>query len=238
MRALEEQDIGFVTRAARVPIVPAAILYDLGIGDARRRPDATMGYDACRAAIAGPVEEGNAGAGTGATVGKLFGMAQAMQGGVGTASMQLDEDVWVGALVACNAFGDVIDVTTGRLLAGARIAPDSMALADTVLQLRRGVMPAVSAGTNTTLAVVATNAQLTKPQAQKLAQLAQHGLVRGLAPAHTQVDGDIIFAVSTGMHQADMTRLGLVAAHLVALCLTRAVRAARTLGGVPGVADQ
>ena len=237
MRALEEQGLGFVTRAARVPIVPAAILYDLGIGNARCRPDAAMGYAACRAAMRGTVEEGNAGAGTGATVGKLFGMAQAMQGGVGTASMRLETQVWVGALVVCNAFGDVIDVTTGRLLAGARIAPDSLALTNTMQQLRRGTMPDGLAGTNTTLGVVATNAQITKPQAQKLAQCAQHGLVRGLSPAHTQVDGDIMFAVSTGTHEADLTRLGILAAHLVALCLTRAVRAARTLGGVPGVTE-
>jgi L-aminopeptidase/D-esterase-like protein len=237
MQALEEQGIGFPTRAARVPLVPAAILFDLGLGSARRRPDAAMGYTACRAAMATAVAEGNAGAGTGATVGKLFGMTHAMKGGVGTASLCLDGTVWVGALVACNAFGDVVDVTTGRLLAGTRRAPDSPELADTAEQIRQGKTPRIFEGTNTTLGVVATNAQLTKPQAQKLAQLAQHGLVRGLSPAHTLFDGDIVFAVSTGTATADLTRLGIVAADLLALCLGRSVRAARSVGNVPGLGN-
>jgi L-aminopeptidase/D-esterase-like protein len=237
MGALEAQGIGFATRAARVPLVPAAILFDLGIGEATRRPDAAMGYAACQAAIAGAVQEGNAGAGTGATVGKLFGMAQAMQGGVGTASVCLDDTVWVGALAVCNAFGDVIEITTGRILAGTRLAPDSPVLADTAQRLRQGITPRAFEGTNTTLGVVATNAQLTKPQAQKLAQLAQHGLVRGLSPAHTLFDGDIVFAVSTGTQVADLTRLGVVAADLLATCLARAVRAAQSLGGVPGLEE-
>jgi L-aminopeptidase/D-esterase-like protein len=237
MRALEEQGIGFPTRAARVPLVPAAIVYDLGIGLATRRPDAAMGYAACRAAAAGRVEEGNAGAGTGATVGKLFGMPQAMQGGVGTASQCLHDALWIGALVVCNAFGDVVDPITGQLLAGTRHAPDAMTLADTAKLLRDGVKPGRVEGTNTTLAVVATNAQLNKPQAQKLAQLAQHGCVRGLSPAHTVFDGDIVFAVSTGVAAADLTQLGVMAAELLATCLGRAVRAARSMGGVPGLGD-
>jgi L-aminopeptidase/D-esterase-like protein len=237
MQALEEQGIGFLTRAARVPLVPAAILFDLGLGSATRRPDAAMGYATCRVATATTVEEGNAGAGTGATVGKLFGMSHAMKGGVGTASLCLDGTVWIGALVACNAFGDVVDVVTGRLLAGTRWAPDSPELADTAEQIRQGQTPRTLEGTNTTLGVVATNAQLTKPQAQKLAQLAQHGLVRGLSPAHTLFDGDTVFAVSTGTATADLTRLGIVAADLLALCLDRAVRAARSLDGVPGLGD-
>jgi L-aminopeptidase/D-esterase-like protein len=237
MQALEEQGIGFSTRVARVPLVPAAIIFDLGIGSATRRPDVAMGYTACRAAMDGVVQEGSVGAGTGATVGKLFGMAQAMQGGVGTASLCLDATLWVGCLAVCNAFGDVVDATTGRLLAGARLAPDSTVLADTAQQLRQSVQPRSVVGTNTTLGVVATNALLTKPQAQKLAQLAQHGLVRGLSPAHTLFDGDIVFTVSTGTQTADFTRLGVVAADLLATCLCRAVRAARTLGGVPGLGD-
>lgn len=238
MRALEEQGIGFPTRVTRVPLVPAAIIFDLAIGSATRRPDAAMGYAACQAAVAGAVAEGNAGAGMGATVGKLFGMAQAMQGGVGTASVCLDDDLWVGALVVCNAFGDVVDVTNATLLAGARKTPDSNELADTSQQLRQGKMPRPFDGSNTTLGVVATNAQLTKPQAQKLAQLAQHGLVRGLSPAHTLYDGDTVFAVSTGTQAVDLTRVGIVAADLLATCLGRAVRAARNLGGVPGLGDR
>lgn len=237
MRALEEQGIGFPTPAACVPIVPAAIIYDLGIGSAGVRPDAAMGYAACQAAATGAVEQGNAGAGTGATVGKLYGMPQAMQGGVGTASAQLDGDVWVGALVVCNALGDVRDPATGALLAGTREAPDSMVLADTAEQLRRGVTPRLDAGTNTTLGVVATNAELSKPQARKLAQLAQHGFVKGLSPAHTLYDGDTMFATSTGAQTADPIQLGIVAADLVAESLRAAVRAALSIGGVPGLGD-
>ena len=236
MRALEEQGIGFPTPAACVPIVPAAIIYDLGIGSAGIRPDAAMGYTACQAAAAGPVEQGNAGAGMGATVGKRYGMPQAMQGGVGPASAQLD-NVWVGALVVCNALGDVRDPDSGVLLAGTREAPDSLALADTAEQLRRGATPRLDAGTNTTLGVVATNARLSKPQARKLAQLAQHGFVKGLSPAHTLYDGDTVFAVSTGTQTADPIQLGIVAADLVAESLCAAVRAARSVGGVPGLGD-
>ena len=236
MRALEEQGIGFPTPAACVPIVPAAIIYDLGIGSAAIRPDAAMGYAACQAAVAGPVEQGNAGAGMGATVGKLYGMPQAMQGGVGTASAQLD-NVWIGALVVCNALGDVRDPATGVLLAGTREAPDNLTLADTAEQLRQGVTPRLDAGTNTTLGIVATNAKLSKPQARKLAQLAQHGLVKGLSPAHTLYDGDTVFAVSTGSHTADPIQLGIVAADLMAESLGAAVKAARSVGGVPGLGD-
>ncbi|GIX46453.1 MAG: peptidase S58 [Candidatus Tectimicrobiota bacterium] len=237
MRALEEMGIGFPMPAARVPLVPAAILFDLGLGSATRRPDAAMGYAACRAATAGAVAEGNAGAGTGATVGKLFGMRCAMKGGVGTASVCLDEAVWLGALVVCNAFGDVVDVRSGRLLAGARLAPDSLVLADSAQQIRLGKTSQLPQGTSTTLGVVATNARLSKPQAQKLAQLAHQGVTRALSPAHTLFDGDLLFAVSTGSQPADLTRLGVVAADLVAACLVRAVRAARSAGGVPGLGD-
>ena len=236
MRVLEEQGIGFPTPAACVPIVPAAIIYDLGIGSAGIRPDAAMGYTASQAAASGPVEQGNAGAGMGATVGKLYGMPQAMQGGVGTASAQLD-NVWIGTLVVCNALGDVRDPATGVLLAGTRQAPDSLALADTAEQLRRGATPRLDAGTNTTLGIVATNAKLSKPQARKLAQLAQHGLVKGLSPAHTLYDGDTVFAVSTGSHTADPIQLGIVAADLMAESLSAAVKAARSVGGVPGLGD-
>jgi L-aminopeptidase/D-esterase-like protein len=237
MRSLEEQGIGFQTRVTHVPLVPAAIIYDLGIGSSTRRPDAAMGYAACQSAASTAVAEGNAGAGVGATVGKMFGMDQAMQGGLGTASVQLEHEVWIGALVVCNAFGDVVESTTGTLLAGARQAPESPLLIDTAEQLRRGKQPGSFRGTNTTLGVVATNALLTKPEVEKLAQLAQHGLVRGLSPAHTLFDGDTVFAVSTGTRQADLTRLGIVAADLVATCLCRAVRAACSLGGVPGLGE-
>ncbi len=237
MQALEAQGIGYATRAARVPIVPTAIIYDLGIGSASRRPDVAMGYAACQAAVAGPVAEGNVGAGMGATVGKFFGMDQAMKGGVGTASAELEAGVWVGALAVCNALGDVRDGVTGALLAGARQSPASMVLADTARLLRGGLKPGAEAGSNTTLGVVATNAELSKPQVGKLAQLAQHGLVKALSPAHTLSDGDTVFAVSTGTAAGDLTRLGIVAAELMAVSLARAVMLAGSLDGVPGLGD-
>ncbi len=244
MQALEAQGIGYETRAARVPIVPAAIIYDLGIGSPNRRPDVAMGYAACQAAVAGPVAEGNAGAGIGATVGKFYGMDHAMKGGVGTASAELDDGVWVGALAVCNALGDVRDAATGALLAGARQSPESMVLADTARLLSEGRLlserrkPGAEAGSNTTLGVVATNAELTKPQVEKLAKLAQHGLVKALSPAHTQFDGDTVFAVSTGTATGDFTQLGIVAAELLAVALARSVTLAGSLAGVPGLGDR
>jgi len=242
MQALEAQGIGYQTRAAWVPIVPAAIIYDLGIGSASRRPDVTMGYAACQAAVPGPVAEGNVGAGMGATVGKFYGMDHAMKGGVGTASAELEDGVWVGALAVCNALGDVRDAATGALLAGARQSRDSMVLADTARLLSQSRLlhqePGAEASGNTTLGVVATNVGLTKPQVEKLAKLAQHGLVKALSPAHTVFDGDTVFAVSTGTATGDFTRLGIVAAELLAVSLARSVRLASSLAGVPGLGDR
>ncbi len=237
MQALEAQGIGYATRAARVPIVPAAIIYDLGIGSASRRPDVAMGRTACQAAVAGPVAEGNVGVGTGATVGKFYGMDRAMKGGVGTASTELEPGVWVGALAVCNALGDVRDAATGALLAGARQSPNSMVLADSARLLSQGRQPEAEAGGNTTLGVVATNVALSKPQVEKLAKLAQHGLVKALSPAHTLFDGDTVFAVSTGKATGDLTRLGVVAAELLAVSLARSVMRATSLAGVPGLGD-
>jgi L-aminopeptidase/D-esterase-like protein len=237
MQALEAQGIGYETRAARVPIVPAAIIYDLAMGSASRRPDAAMGRAACQAAVAGPVAEGNVGAGMGATVGKLYGMNHAMKGGVGTASAELADGLWVGALAVCNAMGDVRDAATGALLAGTRLSPDRMELVDTARLLSQGVKPGVEAGSNTTLGVVATNAALTKAQVEKLAKLAQHGLVKALSPAHTLFDGDTVFAVSTGTATGDVTRLGIVAAELLATSLARAVTLAASVVGVPGLGE-
>lgn len=237
MRALEAHGIGYATRAARVPIVPAAIIYDLGIGSASRRPDVAMGYAACETAVSGPVGEGNVGAGIGATVGKFYGMNHAMKGGVGTASAWLDHGVWVGALAVCNALGDVRDAATGRLLAGARQSPESWVLADTAQLLSQGRKPDAEAGGNTTLGVVATNVALSKPQVEKLAKLAQHGIVKALSPAHTMFDGDTVFAVSTGPLTGDFTRLGVVAADVLAAALARSVTQATSLAGVPGLGD-
>lgn len=236
-RFLEQRGVGFETRAARVPIVPCAILYDLGLGKANVRPTREMGEAAAAAATAEAVEEGAVGAGTGATVGKLFGMARAMKSGLGSATVGLEDrykGVLVAALAVVNAFGDVRDPETGELVAGARRAPDSMELADTARHLLRGARGGFSQQ-NTTLAVVATNARLTKVQATKLAQLAQNGLARSISPAHTMYDGDLVIALSLGSYEADVNALGVAAAESVSQAILRAVRMAPSLGGVPGL---
>lgn len=238
-RFLEQQGVGFPTPATRVPLVPAAILYDLAIGKADARPTREMGEAAAAAASADAVAEGAVGAGTGATIGKLFGMAQAMKAGVGSCSLELQgrlAGVRVAALVAVNAFGDVRDPESGRLVAGARRAPDSHELAGTAEAMKRGIKPALLAGQNTTLAVVATNARLTKVQATKLAQLAGIGMARALSPAWTTLDGDLVIALSAGEAEAALDALGVAAAEAVAQAIVRAVRTAPTLGGVPGLA--
>ncbi len=237
-RFLEKKGIGYPTGAARVPLVAGAILYDLAIGRPEARPTRELGERAAAAASEEPVEEGAVGAGTGATVGKLFGMARAMKSGVGTAAVRLGgrlASTRVAALAAVNAFGDVRDPETGELLAGARTAPDSVELADTARQMVAGA-GAPSFGRNTTLAVVATNARFSKPEAAQLARLAAAGMARALSPAWTTVDGDIVIALSCGAVEAPLDPVGAAAAEALARAIVRAVRLAPTLGGVPGLA--
>jgi L-aminopeptidase/D-esterase-like protein len=237
MQYLEERGIGFDVQVTRVPIVPTAILFDLRLGDARARPDARMAYAACQQATDGPIEEGSVGAGTGATVGKLYGIGQAMKAGLGTAGLDLPGGVQVAALAVVNAFGDVRDPSTGRLLAGAREAPDSHRLVDTAAAMRRGVTRKGYTAESTTLAVVATNARLTKAQATKMAQMAHQGLVRTIVPVHTTLDGDLVIGLAIGTVEADLNAVGLVAADAVAEAILNAVKKATTLGGLPAWAD-
>jgi len=240
MAHLEGQGVGFRTAVAVVPIIVGAILYDLGLGDARARPDRSMGARAAAAATAGPVTEGSVGAGTGATVGKAFGLARAMKGGVGTASRRVAAAT-VGALVAVNAAGDVRDPETGRLLAGARDAPEGRRLVDARAAIRAGTVRLGFAPTHTTIGVVATDASLTKPEAARLAALAHGGLAATLSPPHLSVDGDTLFAVSTGTvpgtDAPPLDTLGLAAADAVAEAVVRAVRTAVSLGGLPAWRD-
>lgn len=254
MRWLDERDIGVqVGRGAqvnpqtgkpiRVPIVPAAILFDLWVGDPTIRPDAAAGYAACEAASAEPPQEGNVGAGAGATVGKLFGFGRAMKGGIGSASVTVN-GVTVGALVAVNAVGDVLDPTTGAVVAGAR-TPDGSALLGSTRALLHGELPAALAvGSATTLGVVATDAVLTKAEASKMAQMAHDGLARSINPVHTMTDGDVVFALSTGRckHPLSLTLIGALAAEMLAEAVLRGVLAARGIGGdglpdLPAVGD-
>lgn len=239
MRWLEEHDIGFDVRVAKVPIVPAAILFDLGVGDAKIRPTADCGYRAAAAATTGPVAEGDVGAGAGATVGKLLGAGRAMKGGVGTASVTLPDGLVVSALVAVNAVGDVIDPATGAVVAGVRTA-DGRGLADARTLLRSGTLRTDGRpGENTTIGVVATNARLTKAQATKVAQMAHDGYARAISPVHTMNDGDAIFSLATGTlaRGGDVTTIGALAADVMAEAIVRAVRASRGVPGFPAARD-
>ncbi len=245
MRYLEEKKIGFNTGVAKVPIVPAAILYDLNIGRADVRPDSAMGYEAAASASSAAPAEGNAGAGTGASVGKMFGLSLAMKAGLGTASMDIGGGVVVGALVAVNAWGDVIDPRTNEIIAGLRsgkVGPLRVGkkdyFADTLAMMKspvgRGVL-SLATRLNTVIGVVATNADLTKAQATRVAQMAQDGLARTIRPAHTMLDGDVIFALSTGAKRADLSTVGAFAAEAMAEAILRAVRMAASAGGLPGL---
>ena len=225
MRYLEEEKIGYKMREALVPIVPAAILYDLSVGRASARPDSAMGYLAASRASSAPPAEGNIGAGTGASVGKIRGMKYAMKAGLGTWSVNL-EGVIVGALVAVNAVGDVIDPRSGIRIAGLRSGA-------TLNWMKKG--PTHSAAkSNTVIGVVATNARLTKTQATKVAQMAQDGLAQSIRPAHTMFDGDTIFALATGEKKADVSTIGAFAAEVMAEAIVRAVKMAKPSGGLPG----
>lgn len=247
VRYLEERGVGFDVRVARVPIVPAAILFDLGIGRSDVRPDAEMGYQACLNASADPPAEGNVGAGTGATVGKILGLAGAMKSGIGTASLEIGSGVKVGAIAAINVFGDVIDPETGQIIAGARVVQKGPVkigkgpyFADTLSVMEsligRTVLGFISRE-NTAIGIVATNAKLNKEQINKVAQMAQDGLARTVCPAHTMLDGDTIFALATGEKKADVNIVGAFAAEVFAQAVLRAVRTATPAAGLPCAAE-
>ena len=225
---LEEQGVGFPVGPARLPLVPGAVLFDLLVGDASIRPDAAAGYRACELASTKAPAEGNVGAGAGAVVGKIFGIERAMKGGIGTASVTV-EGITVGALVACNALGDVIDPDTAQPIAGARTR-NGKSLLDSRRALLRGEAPKpILAGTNTTIGVIATDAVVTKAQASRLASLGHDGLARSINPVHTMSDGDTIFALGTGRagRSLGMMVLGTMAAEAVALAVVRAIRTAQ-----------
>lgn len=242
MRWLEEHNTGYKVGAGIVPIVPAAILFDLGFGgDWKIRPTADCGYKAAEAATDGPVSEGNVGAGAGATIGKM-GQGRRMKGGLGSASIVLPDGLVVAALVAVNAVGDVIDPATGTVVAGLR-TEDGKALADARKLLRDGTLgtrPQPRAGENTTIGVIATNAKLTKVQAQKIAQMAHDGYARAISPVHTPGDGDTIFSLATGTWasgQPNLTIIGALAAEAMADAIVRAVTQNQGLAGTPSARE-
>jgi L-aminopeptidase/D-esterase-like protein len=239
MRYLDERKIGFKIANTQVPIVPAAILMDLGFGGKPEvRPGPDCGYRAAAAAAADAVEEGNVGAGAGATVGKLGEPRRPMKGGLGSSAIVLPDGLVVAALVAVNAVGDVVDPSTGQVIAGVRTA-DGKGLADARVLLRNGATLAARPGENTTLGIVATNATLTKAQARKIAQMAHDGYARAIAPVHTPADGDTVFAIATGARagEPDIFRIGALAADVMAEAIVRAALSAKASGGLPAARD-
>jgi L-aminopeptidase/D-esterase-like protein len=228
MAFLEEHNIGYDTGVAKVPIVPAAVIYDLAVGDSKIRPDRVMGYKACENASLIRVDEGLVGAGTGATVGKLAGMENAMLGGVGTCSQCLEDTIVIGALCVVNSLGNIIDPKTGAIVVGTRTLEGKKFLDMSDYIKLRGIKP-VSRNTNTTLAVIATNALLNRETAIKVAQMAHDGMARVVKPAHTMFDGDIVFVLSVGNFEADISILGTIASDLVAESILRAVRISNKL---------
>ncbi len=239
MRFLDEHNIGFPVGNLHVPIVPAAVLYDLSVGDGRIRPNADSGYQACQSATNAPLALGNVGAGAGATVGKIFGISSAMKGGLGSASLKVPgTDLVVGAVAAVNAVGDIYDSQTGRLLAGAR-TPDGKALRNSMTQILNGATIKSLFGANSTISIVATNAALTKTEATKMAQMAHDGYARSINPVHTAYDGDTIFAAATGTStvKVDTLTIGALGAECIARAIKSGVLNAQSISGYPSASD-
>jgi L-aminopeptidase/D-esterase-like protein len=236
VRYLAEQGVGFPTKAALVPIVAGAVIYDLGLGAAAVRPTAGDGYTAARAAATAPVTEGCVGAGTGATVGKALGLAAAVKSGLGSACLTAQDGTLVAALAVVNAFGEVLDPADGRVLAGPRSGDG---FASTIDAMQSSTAGSLTPGEHTTLVVVATDATLTKEQTNALANMADDGIARAVRPAHTQMDGDAVFALATGgrASQPSLSTLGALAAEAAALAIVRAVTQATALGGLPAARD-
>jgi L-aminopeptidase/D-esterase-like protein len=248
VRWLEEHNVGWDVRVAKVPIVPAAILFDLPVGgNPKIRPTADCGYKAAAAATSDPVQEGTIGAGAGATVGKLGGVAEhagypagslkPTKSGIGSAAIRLNSGLVVAAIVAVNAVGDIVDPSTGRIIAGVR-APDGT-FADARKLLRAGSIESPRAGENTTIGLVATNAKLTKAQANRMALMADDGFARAIVPSHTMGDGDTVFALATGRWNgdADITMIGALAAEAMADAIVRAATQATSAAGIPAARD-
>ena len=244
MAYLEERSKGFDVVKTKIPHVPTAVIFDFGIGDFRVRPDREMGYQACLNASR-KVAEGSVGVGTGATVGKLFGIERAMKGGVGTSSIQGPKGIIVGALVVVNAFGDVLDPLSNKILAGARLSKESCQLANSSKWMKRGVArkqfgavtPSGSHAFNTTLGVVATNANFTKKELHQVAQIAHSGLAKVISPLHTTFDGDLIFTLSYGRKKADVNTVGLLGEAVLMKSVQRAVTKAKGFGILPAHQD-
>lgn len=234
MRYLEEQGIGFDTGVAKVPIVPAAVLFDLGVGDSKIRPNQQMGYEAAATASKEKFKTGNFGAGCGATVGKMAGMPLCMKGGLGSASIRLNYGITVGAIVAVNAVGDIRDPAVGKIIAGPY---KEGKILDSIELLSQAYEEVLHAGTNTTIGVVAVNADLTKAEASKVAQMAHDGFARTIYPAHTMFDGDTIFAAATGGAKVPVDMIGGLAAKAIEMAILDAVYSAESIAGITAYKD-
>ncbi|MCK5392135.1 MAG: P1 family peptidase [Deltaproteobacteria bacterium] len=234
IKYLEEKNVGLeVGGGIVVPSVPTAVIFDLGIGNGRIRPDAQMGYEACMQAKSSQVEEGSIGAGTGATIGKLMGLGQATKGGIGTESYKLKNGVIVGVLVVVNAFGDVVSPTNGQILAGVRDSNQGNEFLGTLNLFKQGIIRRADSYQNTTLAVVVTNASFSKSELLRISTIAQTGLAKVISPVHTSQDGDMVISVSLGDLKEDVNLLGVIAAELTQKAIIRAVEQSTTLGGIP-----
>lgn len=230
MKYLEEKGIGFDVGVTKVPIVCGAVIFDLNIGDYTIRPDFNMGYKACLNASDSEKRQGNIGAGTGATVGKILGPEYTMKSGLGSASIKIG-DLWVGAIVSVNSFGDVYDYKTNELLAGVIDGKNRRLLDSYNIMKEKNVSPGFPMK-NTTIGVVATNAILNKAQANKVAEMAQNGLARSINPIHTMLDGDTVFAMSTGKVEADINLVGTLSAEVMSMAITNGVKSAKRYANI------
>lgn len=221
---------------AHIPIVPSAVIFDLGFGNPKARPTPDMGYEACLKA-GDEVGEGSVGVGTGATVGKIFELPRAMKGGLGTCSLAMPDGLKVAALVVVNAFGDIIDNVTGKIISGLRKSENSLEFANTVTQIKEGAVKKEFGIVNTTLGVVATNGIFKKKEVTKIAQMAQGGLIKTISPVHTTFDGDLVFALATGVLEADINKVGVLAEFVLAEAIKRAVKKADGFGIIPAFRD-
>ena len=235
---LEEHNIGLeVGHGLVVPSVPTAVIFDLGIGDGRIRPDAKMGYEACINASSSAVEEGSIGVGTGASIGKLMGLKQATKGGVGSESYKLKGGATVAVFVVVNAFGDIVSPENGQIIAGVRESKEGHKFPGTVNLFKQGIIRRADSYQNTTLAVVATDADLSKSELLRVSNIAQTGLAKVISPVHTVQDGDMVISVSTGNKKEDVNLIGVIAAELTQKAIIRAVFESSSLGGIPSTND-
>jgi L-aminopeptidase/D-esterase-like protein len=238
MKHLEERGVGHdVGYGIVVPSVPTAVVFDLGVGNGKVRPNGDMGLRACLNASSSPVQEGSIGVGTGATIGKLLGIKAATKGGVGTSGYRLESGIIIGVLVVVNAFGDVIDPEKGEIIAGVRNSPDGKEFLNSVSLFKGGVTRKMEPFENTTLAVVATNARFSNSDLTRIARIGQTGIARVISPAHTTADGDLVFAVSCGDAEWDANAVGIIASELISHAVIEAVKAAKSMGGVPSWKD-